>query len=103
MTYETRVPVILKSDYTVSFERYAGLTFIHCDVRRWSKGVCRSLFSDFTQLCALHEQPIYAVHEIGDTKHEKFLNLFGFTYLSRITDITGVLRDIYVRKFNDGS
>lgn len=94
---ETRVPVIIKDDYIVFFERFQGLTFVHCTVRRWTKSVRASLKHDFTHLCALHDQPIFAVHEIGDTKHEKFLALFGFRFLSRDGK-----RAVFVRD-NDGN
>lgn len=97
MGYDTRVPVILKPFYQVFFQRYNGTTWIHCLVSKWSPQVRKQLSQDFESLVHLHDDPIYAVHEIGDTKHEKFLALFKFEYLQDILGLDGVLRQIYIR------
>lgn len=97
MSYSTRVPVIIKPEYTVSFERYLGLTFIHCSVVKWSPAVRKRLMDDFLSLVYLHDDPIYAVHEIGDEKHLKFLRLFGFKFVKQVKSTDLKLREIFVR------
>lgn len=97
MGYATRVPVILKPDYVVSFERYNDMTWIHCDVNKWSPTVRRNLSHDFESLVYLHDDPIYAIHEIGDSKHEKFLALFKFQFLQPIVGTDNVERHVYLR------
>lgn len=97
MGYVTRVPVIIKPDYVVSFERYNDMTWIHCSVNKWSPTVCRGLSQDFESLVYLHDDPIYAIHEIGDVKHEKFLALFKFNYLHAIIGDDGIERHVYIR------
>lgn len=96
--YSTRVPVIIKPSYVVSFERYNDITWIHCIVEKWTPNIRRQLSQDFETLVYLHDDPIYAIHEIGDQKHEKFLALFKFSYLQNITGADGIERQIYIRK-----
>lgn len=95
--YSTRVPVIIKPSYVVSLERYNGLTWIHCIVEKWTPTIRRQLSQDFESLVYLHDDPIYAIHEIGDTKHEKFLALFKFQYLQNIIGSDNNERQIYIR------
>lgn len=97
MGYETRVPVILRPFYTVYFQRYNNETWIHCDVVHWSPSARKQLSKDFEQLVHLHDDPIYAVHEIGDEKHKKFLDLFGFRFLRNIIGTDFKKRQIYIR------
>ena len=97
MGYSTRVPVIIKPFYVVSFERYDNITWVHCDVLKWTSGVRRALSQDFDKLVYLHDDPIYAVHEIGDKKHEKFLDLFKFKYVQNSVGTDGIERQIYIR------
>jgi hypothetical protein len=97
MSYTTRVPVIIKPEYVVSFERYNELTWIHCHVNKWSPAIRRNLSQDFESLVHLHDDPIYAIHEIGDTKHEKFLALFQFQFLQSIVGSDNVERHVYLR------
>lgn len=97
MGYETRVPVIVKPEYEVLFQRYDGLTWIHCNVKKWSPTIRRQLSQDFESLVYLHDDPIFAIHEIGDTKHEKFLALFKFTFLRSIVGTDNVERHVYIR------
>lgn len=95
---ERKVPVILRpGDYTVSFERTTGLTFIHCDIHRtWTPALKRRLMDDFTTLRGLHEEPILALHDPGDAKHEKFLRTFGFHRIGEFAEPeTGTRREVY--------
>jgi hypothetical protein len=95
--YQVRVPVIIRPCYSVSFERFHGMTWIHCIVGRWSKTVRQNLSDDFEALVKMHNEPIFAIHEIGDTKHEKFLALFKFHYVQDVVGVDGVTRAIYRR------
>lgn len=93
-----KIPVIYNHDYTVYFENDCGFTLIHCDCVRWTKEVKKQLSDDFQKLCKIHRNDIYAIHEIGDVKHEKFLSIFKFKYLKDFEGTDGKLRQIFVRR-----
>lgn len=95
--YSTRVPVIIKPSYVVSFERFNNTTWIHCDVNQWTPTVRRNLTQDFETLVYLHDDPIYAIHEIGDKKHEKFLDIFKFKFFGSVLGRDNVERHVYFR------
>lgn len=97
MSFEARVPVIVKPEYVVYLSKYNGNTMIHCDVYKWTPTIRRRLYDDFGLLVYLHDDPIYATHEIGDRKHKKFLDLFGFEFVRPIIGTDLKLREIYVR------
>lgn len=82
-----KVPVVNTPEYTIKFEEhYTQGTFIHCDVRKWSKSVCADLQQAFAVLTILHGGPIHALHDSRDRKHEKFLKLFGFAKAKDLAD-----------------
>ena len=90
-----KTPVVVNDDYTLYFEDYNGFVFIHGDCRRWTKTVKRKMFDD---LIAIQKEDLYAIHEIGDSKHEKFLKLFGFEYLEDFVGADNKPRQTYVRR-----
>jgi hypothetical protein len=94
---KTRVPVIVKPFYTVFLENYRDASIIHCDVYKWTPAIRRSLQEDFGLLVYLKDDPIYAFHEIGDKKHKKFLELFGFVFVERVLGSDLKYRELYVR------
>lgn len=73
-----KIPVVQRKEYVIYLERDGGTSYVHCDVYKWTKTTKASLAKDWETLCLLHNQPIYARHEIGDRKHLKFLEMFGF-------------------------
>lgn len=75
-----------------------GATFIHCDCVKWTKEIKKQLLEDFNKLLSIHRNDIYALHELGDAKHEKFLKVFGFTFLSEFTGVDNLIKHIYVKK-----
>lgn len=92
-----KTPVIYSNDYVVFFEYYATKTFIHCDCTKWSKSIKKSLLADLDSLLQIHRKPVFAIHEIDDKKHLKFLNITGFTFLSDFTGADNKPRQLYVR------
>ena len=75
-----KIPVVQRKEYVLYLERCYGLSFVHCDVFRWNKTTQASLAKDWETICLLHNEPIYAYHVVGDKKHLKFLQIYGFTY-----------------------
>ena len=95
-----KTPVITSDDYIVYLEYYQGVTIIHCDCYKWSKQVKQNLKQDWDKLVEIHRQPIYAIHEIEDTKHLKFLQLMGFEFNNSFVGSDNKERQLFVRKYN---
>ena len=95
-----RVPIIQDPNYTVSVQilklNDTEYPFVHCDVRLWTASVLRSLRSDWNTLLDLHKSPFLATSELGDEKHYKFLELFGFTFLQTIEGADGITRNLFI-------
>jgi len=90
-----KVPVAVCDDYTLFFENYKGLCFIHCDCVRWTNSVRKRMLDD---LISLQKQDLYAIHEVCDIKHAKFLDLFGFKFLEDFVCLDGLHRQLYIRR-----
>lgn len=88
IAYEHRfkVPVYRDNDILLRYEEHLSGTFIHCDITNWSKSVKERLSDVWFVLSSFHGGPIYALHDIHDRKHEKFLKLFGFCRLKGLPD-----------------
>ena len=95
-----KTPVRHSEDYTVYLEYDNGLNIIHCDCYRWTKETKRSLTEDWNKLQSIHRKPIYAIHEIGDSKHLKFITMMGFTFNNAFVGIDGKQRHLFVRNYN---
>jgi hypothetical protein len=93
-----KTPVIYNKDYIVFLENDCGFTFIHCDCTRWAKEVKKEFLSDLKKLFEIHRCEIFAIHEIDDVKHEKFLSIVGFEYLKDFVGSDAKLRQIFVRR-----
>lgn len=92
-----KTPVIFSKDYIVYLEEHAGASFIHCDCFGWTKTIKKSLLEDLSLLFTIHRKPVYAVHEIGDDKHLKFLLMMGFTFYNTFIGIDNIMRHFYTR------
>ncbi len=90
-----KTPVVVNDDYTLYLEEYNGFWFIHCDCQRWTNTVRKRMLRD---LVDLQQDDLYAIHEIEDRKHEKFLKLFGFKFLEDFVGADGKARQTYVRR-----
>ena len=92
-----KTPVITSKDYIVYLEHSFNMTFIHCDCYRWSKGVKENIIDDFNKLLSIHRQPIFAIHEIEDGKHLKFITMMGFEHFKDFHGSDNKLRQLFVR------
>ena len=81
-----RARVIERSNYTVWFDQYEDQTFLHCNVYRYNKTVKKELQNYLQFLLRIRQSPLYAIHQIGDKKHKKFLQMLEFELLeTRVT------------------
>ena len=82
-------------DYSLRLEEHNGYTFIHCDVHvPWTKTVKKKLQKELQNILE-DTKPIYAIHEIGDDKHLKFLGMFGFKYLQNVIGTDSKERQVF--------
>jgi hypothetical protein len=65
---------------------------------KWNKTVKNQLKIDFDKLFKSYKKDIYAIHEVGDTKHEKFVKIFGFEYFKDFVGLDGKSRQMFVRR-----
>jgi len=93
-----KVPVIRLPEATVFLEQWDDMTFGHCDVRKWSPGVAKSLKEAWEGLLRLHGGPIYALHDPWDQKHRKWCELFGFSFHEPVDCRDGRTREIWIRR-----
>lgn len=92
-----KTPVIWSDKYIVYLEEHAGASFIHCDCFDWSKGIKTSLINDLEKLLQIHRKPVFAIHEIDDKKHLKFLSITGFSFYQNFIGQDNNMRQLYVR------
>ena len=92
-----KTPVIVSTNYIVYLEEHAGASFIHCDCFGWTKAIKKALTEDFDKLLQIHRKPIFAVHEIGDEKHLKFIEMMGFTFFNTFIGTDNIMRHFYSR------
>lgn len=88
-----KTPVVVNDDYTLYIEHHAGVQFIHCDCHRWSKTVKLRMIDDLKKM-----DDLYAIHEIGDKKHAKFLGLLEFEFFKDFMGLDNKPHQIFVRR-----
>ena len=96
--HQFKVPVVRRRNYTLFLEQATRHhTFIHCDIHgRWTPRIKRDLADDFAAIKALHGGPLYALHEPSDTKHHKFLAMYGFKWAASFSDRRHRRMEIFV-------
>ena len=92
-----KTPVINTDDYTVYLEYFSNNTFIHCDCYRWTKTVKQHLKAAVDKLVDIHGKPIFAIHELNDNKHLRFLGMMDFKYHSEFIGDDKQTRQLFVR------
>ena len=90
-----KVPVAVCDDYTLFFEEDEGFCFIHCNCVRWTNSVRKRMLIDLTDI---QKRDLYAIHEVRDKKHAKFLDLFEFKFLKDFVGLDGLHRQLYIRR-----
>lgn len=92
-----KIPVLSTNDFILYLEDVEGNVFIHCDILvKWTKEVKKKLAKSFELLSTEYGKELFALHTPADKKHEKFLKMFDFSYLSSFVGNDGNNYDIYV-------
>ena len=93
-----KVPVVRREEFEILLEQHVSGTFIHCNVKQYNSTVKQEIMNTWSALKWLHGGPIYALHDLSDRKHEKFLKMFGF----RRHKVLPNLKEIWIWKDNNG-
>ena len=92
-----KTPVVSTNEFIIYLEEDNRFMFIHCDVLvKWTRQVKQHLMQKFTELVTKTGKELYALHTPEDSKHEKFLKMYGFQYLQPLKGLDGNNYDIYV-------
>ena len=95
-----RIPIIQTKQYRVLLQSLnindAQYTFVHCDILEHSVSAIRNLQMDWSTFVDLHNAPLLALSELGDEKHQHFLELFHFKYLQDLKGSDDVTRKLYI-------
>ena len=92
--------VVISNDfYTVFYEQYQNLTFIHIDLNMtYRPSIKQAMVQDLKTLMSLRDSPIFALHNPLDLKHKKFLKLMGFSFLQPVACIDKIAREIFIKE-----
>jgi len=91
----TKVPVVVRDDYTMYLEFFNSLLWFHTDVRKWSSKVKLKFVEDLNLLHYLTGIPIVALVDEDDKKLAKFGSTTGWNKVGEVPTNTGKTGHIY--------
>ena len=92
-----KIPVAQQPAYTIYFERFAGRTWTHADVHKWTPEIKREFVQVHTLLQMMHTEPFYCLTD--NPKLEKFVRSLGYTFEQIVPCDDGIERNMW-RYFN---
>jgi hypothetical protein len=97
--HQVLVPVIRRSEYTLSLEQAnADTTFVHCTTHvPWTGRVRKQLTGDVTTLLTLHGGPLHAIIRPDDLKLQRFARIMNAEHVATLTDLTTGQTDLIYR------
>jgi hypothetical protein len=93
----TKVPVVVRDDYVLYLEFFAGMHWFHTDVFKWTPKVKKKYLEDLNLLQYLMSTPLVALIEKDNTKLAKFAKSIGFKMEQPLKLNNGQLGYIYSR------
>lgn len=94
----SKVPVIIRDDYTVFLELFENRLWFHTDIKRWTADTKRRYKTDLTCLESLVSRPMFALIPETNTKLEKFAKTFRWVKKAEIVCLDGSKASIYSSK-----
>ena len=88
-----KTPVAIQPAYTIYFERHEDKTWTHADVRKWTPSIKREFMDVHAVLNIIHNEPFFCL--VDNEKLEKFVTTIGYTFVTDVECIDGVIRRIY--------
>lgn len=90
-----KVPMMIRDEYVIYIEKAYGVHWIHCDVKKWGKGVFKALLRDLNKVQLFIGETIFAL--FVDDKQEKFMRMFGFKFLRDVEKTGGEKTKVFER------
>ena len=98
---EGKIPVFTTDRFEAYIEWYNDKVFGHVDVLKWDKTTKKEIHTALDSLVNTYKA-IYALHDIDDNKHRKFLEMYGFNYFSTEHCLDGLYRQVWIKEINNG-
>lgn len=98
---EGKIPVFITNRFEAYVEWYDGKVFGHVDVLKWNKTTKKEIDIALDSLVNTYTA-IYALHDIDDNKHRKFLEMYKFKYFSTEHCLDGLYRQVWIKEVNNG-
>jgi hypothetical protein len=95
---KSKVPVIIKDDYTVYLELFDNRLWFHTDIKRWTANTKKRYQTDLSCLERLVGCPMFALIREENKKLEKFAKTFGWHRKAEIMCLDGSRAYIYSNK-----
>ena len=92
----TKVPVVLRDDYTMYLELHDAALWFHTDVHKWSQEVKQKYLEDLNLLQYLTNVPLLALVEEENTKLAKFGKVTGWNKFNKVT-FNNIEYDVFAR------
>ena len=79
-----KLPVVIKTDYTIYLEWFEGVHWFHADVNKWTSKVKVKFLEDLNLIYCLTGRPLYALSMKENTKLVKFGKSLGWKHLKDV-------------------
>tara|TARA_R110000764_G_scaffold53302_1_gene116067 strand:+ start:147 stop:461 length:315 start_codon:yes stop_codon:yes gene_type:complete len=96
-----KIPVVDTDRFEAYIEWYDGKVFGHVDVLKWDKTTKKEIHTALNILVNTYKA-IYALHDIDDNKHRKFLEMYKFKYFSTEHCLDGLYRQVWIKESTNG-
>ena len=95
MERSSKVPVVLRDEYTMYLELFDNLLWFHTDVNRWTIGVKKRFEKDLDCLLDLVGMALAALIRDDDNKLGKFARSIGFQVKKEVVLLDGSKAFVY--------
>jgi hypothetical protein len=93
----TKVPVVLKPEYTMYLEDFNRMLWFHTDVYNWNKSIKSKFIKDLDVLQSLVTIPLAALVDDSNKKLIKFSRVVGFVPVETTNGADGKTYNILSR------
>ena len=88
-----KIPVAVQPAYTIYYEHFAGLTWTHADVHKWTPQIQKEFKQVHGLLQMILDKPFYCLTD--NPKLEKFVKMIGYEYVKTVVGDDGLDRPMW--------